>query len=57
MKAVPPPATRRTRKFNPTNKVRALSTLFSKPFKSMYERFFPIGYEDKKGFHYEPRKD
>jgi hypothetical protein len=30
--------------------------LASKPFKSLYNRLFPIGYEDEEGFHYEGQK-
>lgn len=40
-------------KFNPTRKAIPLASLVSKPFKSIYNRLFPIGYEDEKGFHYE----
>jgi hypothetical protein len=31
----------------------ALGILVSKPFKSIFNRLFPLGYEDEKGFHYE----
>ncbi len=40
-------------KFNRPMMVMALAILASKPFKSIYNRLFPIGYEDEKGFHYE----
>ena len=31
----------------------AFATLVSKTFKSIYNRLFPLGYEDEKGFHYD----
>jgi hypothetical protein len=56
MKTPPRPRARRTRKLNPSTKAAAIGTLVSKPLKSIYNKLFPIGYEDKKGFHYEKRK-
>jgi hypothetical protein len=43
-------------KFNPTRKAMSLASLVSKPVKSIYNRLFPIGYEDEKGFHYEAQR-
>jgi hypothetical protein len=34
----------------------SLASLVSKPVKSIYNRLFPIGYEDEKGFHYEAQR-
>jgi len=44
-------------KLNPFMIVAALVTLVSKPFKFMYQRLFPIGYEDETGFHYKSERD
>jgi hypothetical protein len=27
------------------------------PLKSLWERFFPVGYQDDNGFHFDPSKD
>jgi hypothetical protein len=39
-------------KLNPTRKARLLASFASKFFKSMFNRLFPIGYEDDQGFHF-----
>jgi hypothetical protein len=43
-------------KFNRSMMVMAVVILVSKSFKSIYDRLFPIGYEDEEGFHYGGRK-
>ena len=56
MKTLPRHRALPAKKFNPFIKVLALGPIVSRPFKSMYNKFFPIGYEDKTGFHYEKQK-
>ena len=43
-------------KLNPFILVTAFVILVSKPFKFIYDKLFPIGYEDETGFHYGNQK-
>jgi hypothetical protein len=56
MKALPPDPTPPRRKLTRSLKVMAFAKPVSKPFKSLFNRLFPLGYEDEKGFHYEEQK-
>jgi hypothetical protein len=37
-------------------KIMASTSFVARPFKSIYDKLFPVGYEDEKGFHYESQK-
>ncbi len=39
-------------KFNPSRKAVSRAGLISKSGKSVFNRLFPIGYEDETGFHH-----
>jgi hypothetical protein len=52
MKALATYPTIRGRKFRLTRKTVPLASLVSKPFKLLFNRLVPIGYEDEEGFHY-----
>lgn len=56
MKTLSPGAIPRKRKLTRTLKVMAHVNPVYKPFKSIFNRLFPVGYEDESGFHYEGQK-
>jgi hypothetical protein len=56
MKTLPPYPTPPRKKLTRAMKVMTFVSPVSKPFKSIFNRLFPLGYEDEKGFHYEEQK-
>lgn len=56
MKPALPEQIRPRKKLTRALKAMALGGSVSRPFKSILDKLFPLGYEDEKGFHYESQK-
>jgi hypothetical protein len=54
MKTLPPHPSKK--KLTRSLKIMASTSFVARPFKSIYDKLFPVGYEDEKGFHYESQK-